>query len=95
MEFIKFDLEQLKKDLNGFSCYILGRSYDLEENGVTEDFSEALKYYKDGMNLKYPLCDYSIGISLILGDVLEIDIVPLIISKFPLLVIRLPVPEIV
>ena len=38
MEIIKFDLEELKKNLNGFSCYILGRSYDLEENGVTEDF---------------------------------------------------------
>lgn len=76
MEFVKFDLKQQKKNLNGFSCYILGRSYDLEENGGNKDFSEALKYYKDGMNLKYPLCDYSIGISLILGlgDVLEKDI---------------------
>ena len=75
MGIIKFDLEELKKDLNGFSCYILGRSYDLEENGATEDFKEALKYYNEGMNLNYPLCEYSIGISLILGlgDVLEID----------------------
>lgn len=75
MEIIKFDLEQLKKNLNGFSCYILGRSYDLEENGAVEDFNEALKYYNDGMNLNYPLCEYSMGISLILGlgDVLDID----------------------
>lgn len=75
MEIIKFDLEELKKNLNGFSCYILGRSYDLEENGVTEDFNEALKYYNEGMNLDYPLCEYSIGISFLLGlgDVLEID----------------------
>ena len=75
MEIIKFDLEELKKNLNGFSYYILGRSYDLEENGATEDFKEALKYYNEGMNLDYPLCEYSVGISLILGlgDVLEID----------------------
>lgn len=75
MEIIKFDLEELKKNLNGFSYYILGRSYDLEENGVTEDFNEALKYYNEGMNLDYPLCEYSIGISFLLGlgDVLEID----------------------
>ena len=75
MEIIKFDLEELKKNLNGFSYYILGRSYDLEENGATEDFKEALKYYNEGMNLDYPLCEYSVGISLVLGlgDVLEID----------------------
>ena len=74
MKTIQFDLEQLRKNLNGFSCYILGRSYDLEENGVTEDFEKALKYYNEGMNLNYPLCEYSIGISLILGlgDVLKI-----------------------
>ena len=75
MEIVKFDLEELKKNLNGFSYYILGRSYDLEENGVTKDFNEALKYYNEGMNLDYPLCEYSIGISFLfgLGDVLEID----------------------
>ena len=75
MDIIKFNLEKLKKDLDGFSCYILGRSYDLEENGVTENFKEALKYYNEGLNLNYPLCEYSLGISLILGlgDILEID----------------------
>jgi len=75
MKIIQFDLEQLRKNLNGFSCYILGRSYDLEENGASEDFNEALKFYTKGMNDGNPLCEYSIGISLILGlgDVLEID----------------------
>ena len=75
MEIIKFNLDELKNNLDGFSCYILGRSYDLEENDATEDFKEALKYYNEGMNYGYPLCEYSIGISLILGlgDVLEID----------------------
>ncbi len=75
MKVIKFNLENLKKNLNGFSCYVLGRSYDLEENGVAEDFGKALKYYNEGMNLNYPLCEYSLGISLILGlgNVLETD----------------------
>lgn len=75
MKIIKFNLEELENNSNGFSCYILGRSYDLEENGAIEDFNEALKYYNDGMNLDYPLCEYSLGISLILGlgDVLNID----------------------
>ena len=75
MHIIKFDLEKLKNNINGFSCYILGRSYDLEENGATEDFEAALKYYNEGMNYGNPLCEYSLGISLILGlgDVLEIN----------------------
>ena len=75
MEIIKFDLEELKNKLNGFSCYLLGRSYDLEENGAKEDFEKALKYYNEGMSYGNPLCEYSIGISLMfgLGDVLEVD----------------------
>lgn len=75
MNIIKFDLEELKKNLNGFNCYILGRSYDLSENGVEEDYKEALKYYNLGMNQAYPLCEYSLGISLLfgLGDAVEID----------------------
>ena len=75
MEIIKFDLEKLKTNHDGFSYYILGRSYDLEENGASEDFTKALKYYNEGMKIDYPLCEYSLGISLILGlgDVLNID----------------------
>ena len=75
MNIIKFDLEKLKNNLNGFSCYILGRSYDLEENGVSENFKEALNYYNKGIYYGNPLCEYSIGISLILGlgDVLKIN----------------------
>ena len=75
MDVIKFDLNELKNKHDGFSYYILGRSYDLEENGASEDFDEALKYYNKGMELNYPLCEYSLGISLILGlgDALEKD----------------------
>ncbi len=75
MNVIKFDLEKLKTNKNGFSCYILGRSYDLEENGVSLNYNEALKYYNEGLKYNDPLCEYSLGISLILGlgDVLEIN----------------------
>ena len=75
MNTIKFDLEQLKNKQDGFSYYILGRSYDLEENNVNQDYDKALKYYEKGNNLGYPLCIYSLGISYVLGlgDALEID----------------------
>ena len=75
MNVIKFDLEQLKKKKNGFSYYILGRSYDLEENGANQDYDVALNYYQTGNNLGYPLCTYSLGISyqLGLGNALQKD----------------------
>ena len=76
MDIIKFDLDKLKKERDGFSYYILGRSYDLEENGAEQDYDIALEYYKKGYNLGYPLCKYSLGISyeLGLGNALPIDI---------------------
>ena len=75
MNIIKFNLDELKNNMNGFSCYILGRSYDLEENGAEEDLKEALKYYNNGITYNHPLCLYSLGISLVLGlgDELEVD----------------------
>ena len=75
MDIIKFDLDKLKKEQDGFSYYILGRSYDLEENGAEQDYDIALEYYKKGYHLDYPLCKYSLGISyeLGLGNALPID----------------------
>lgn len=75
MNIIKFDLEQLQDKQDGFSYYILGRSYDLEENGASQDYNIALDYYKKGHELGYPLCAYSIGISYVLGlgDTLAVD----------------------
>ena len=76
MEVIKFDLDKLKKQKDGFSYYILGRSYDLEENDVSNDYKMALEYYYKGLELNDPLCEYSIGISYILGlgDILPINL---------------------
>lgn len=75
MEIIKFDLNELEKVGTGFNCYLLGRSYDLEENDVEKDYNKALYYYQKGFDLDYPLCIYSLGISyeLGLGKILEVD----------------------
>lgn len=75
MEIIKFDLNELEKVGTGFNYYLLGRSYDLEENDVEQDYNKALYYYKKGFDLDYPLCIYSLGISyeLGLGKILEVD----------------------
>ena len=75
MEIIKFDLGELKNNQDDFSCYILGRSYDLEENGAEQNYNVALDWYKKGNDLGYPLCTYSLGISyeLGLGNALDVD----------------------
>ena len=41
MEIIKFDLNELEKVGTGFNYYLLGRSYDLEENDVEQDYNKA------------------------------------------------------
>ncbi len=75
MEIIQFNLSELLKSNTGFAYYLLGRSYDLEENGAEQDYNKALYFYQKGFDIDYPLCIYSLGISyeLGLGDVLEVD----------------------
>ena len=75
MNIIKFDLNSIENQNTGFNYYILGRSYDLEENGAVQDYNKALEYYLKGVNIGYPLCIYSLGISyeLGLGELLTID----------------------
>lgn len=75
MKIIQFNLKELLNEKTGFAYYLLGRSYDLEENGVEQDYNKALYYYQKGFDIDYPLCTYSLGISyeLGLGEVLEVD----------------------
>ena len=75
MQIIKFNLKELEKQETGFSYYLLGRSYDLEENGAEQNHSKALYYYNKGFDIGYPLCIYSLGISyeLGLGELLPIN----------------------
>ena len=63
MEIIKFDLNEEEKKHTGFSYYILGRSYDLEENGAEKDLTKAVEYYRKGLEIGDSLCIYSLGIS--------------------------------
>ena len=63
MNLIKFNLEDLKKDLNGFSCYILGRSYDLEENDVTKDYNKAFKIIKECADNGHIAAIYDLGVN--------------------------------
>ena len=72
---IKFNLDDLLNQHTDFSYYLLGRSYDLEENDVLQDYSKALYYYQKGFENGYPLCTYSLGISyeLGLGNALNMD----------------------
>ena len=44
MNIIKFNLDEMKQKDDGFAYYILGRSYDLEENGASKNYDEALKW---------------------------------------------------
>ena len=44
----------------------MGRSYDLEENGATQDYKKALQYYMKNFD-NYPLSQYSVGMSYLFG----------------------------
>ena len=51
---IIFDLDDVRnKAENGdkFACYILGRSYDSEENGAEQSFEKAMYWYEKGKEL--------------------------------------------
>lgn len=64
---IIFNIDELLE--NGFNCYIIGRSYDLEENGQICNPENAVKFYKKGYYEYHDiLCQYSIAISNYLGD---------------------------
>ena len=73
-DIIKFNLTELEKLNTPFANYILGRSYDLEENGATQDYKKALQYYMKNFD-SYPLSQYSVGMSYLygLGNELEIN----------------------
>lgn len=75
IKIIEFSLSELYNQNTGFSYYLLGRSYDLEENHAVQNYDKALHFYQKGFNVDYPLCTYSLGISyqLGLGRVLNID----------------------
>lgn len=47
-----FDLKELENKGNsgdGLACYILGRSFDSEENGAEQSYQKALFWYQKGL----------------------------------------------
>ena len=61
---IIFDLNDVRKKAeNGdkFACYILGRSYDSEENGAEQSFEKAMYWYGKGKELRDPCSAYGVG----------------------------------
>lgn len=73
---IIFDLDEVRsKAENGdkFACYILGRSYDSEENGAEQSFEKAMHWYEKGKELGDPRCAYGVGACYYFGDGVEQD----------------------
>lgn len=65
-----YDIEKLKlqSKTDGLACYLLGRSYDSEENGVTQDLEQAVFWYKEGRKLNDPRAIYGLGACYYFGD---------------------------
>ncbi len=71
-----FDLDELKikaENGNGLACYILGRSYDSQENGAEQSFEKAMEWYGKGQKLDDPRCIYGVGACYHFGDGVEED----------------------
>ena len=76
IEPIIFDLNDVRKKAeNGdkFACYILGRSYDSEENGAEQSFEKAMYWYGKGKELGDPRSAYGVGACYYFGDGVEQD----------------------
>ena len=66
MTFDLKDLEGKAKNGDKLACYILGRSYDSEENGAEQS-------YEKGKELGDPCCTYGVGACYYFGDGVEQD----------------------
>ena len=51
MKIIQFNLSELLKSNTGLAYYLLGRSYDLEENGAEQNYNKALYFYQKGFDI--------------------------------------------
>ena len=73
---IIFNLDDVKRkaeDGDKFACYILGRSYDSEENGAEQSFEKAMYWYEKGKELGDPRCAYGVGACYYFGDGVKQD----------------------
>lgn len=67
------DLELKAKNRDKLACYILGRSYDSEENGAEQNFEKAMYWYEKGKELGDPCCAYGVGACYYFGDGVKQD----------------------
>lgn len=67
------ELEEKANKGNGLACYILGRSYDSEENGATQSFEKAMYWYNKGKDLGDSRCTYGVGACYHFGDGVDKD----------------------
>ena len=67
------DLEGKAKNGDKLACYILGRSYDSEENGAEQSYEKAMYWYEKGKELGDPCCTYGVGACYYFGDGVEQD----------------------
>ena len=67
------DLEMKAKNGDRLACYILGRSYDSQENGAEQSFEKAMYWYEKGKDLGDPRCAYGVGACYHFGDGVEQD----------------------
>ena len=61
MKVIKFNLNDLLKKKTTFSYYLLGRSYDLEENDVLQDYNKAFEIIKECADKGHVAAIYDLG----------------------------------
>lgn len=67
------DLELKAKNGDKLACYILGRSYDSEENGAEQNLEKAMYWYEKGKELGDPCCAYGVGACYYFGDGVKQD----------------------
>ena len=65
------DLEMKARKGDKLACYILGRSYDSEENGAEQSYEKAMYWYERGKELGDPLSAYGVGACYYFGDGVE------------------------
>ena len=73
---IIFDFDDVRRKAekgDKFACYILGRSYDSEENGAEQSFEKAMYWYEKGKELGDPRCAYGVGACYYFGDGVKQD----------------------
>ena len=69
-----FNIEELIEKANDgdkLSCYIVARSYDSAENGLSQDLTKAVEWYRKGAEMNDPKCIYGLAACYQFGDGVE------------------------